>query len=235
MYLTRITLAPQAFRARSLLTSQQTLHAALAASFPVSGEQGGRILWRLDHSTGGAEPVLFVASPNGPDMDEVTERIVTPDRIITKDFTPVLDSITVGANYSFRLTGNPTGHKRSTSDSTPVSGGPGNFHRFPLYKHDQQVEWLVKKLNVAGATINPINIADVEARASILDVVVDGERSDSFGRRNSSNGCRSDVTILRVGFKGHLTVTDPTKFRDALASGIGPAKAYGCGLLTIAR
>ena len=42
------------------------------------------------------------------------------------------------------------------------------------------------------------------------------------------------VTIRAVVFEGILKVTDAELFRSALASGIGPAKAYGCGLLTLA-
>jgi CRISPR system Cascade subunit CasE len=43
---------------------------------------------------------------------------------------------------------------------------------------------------------------------------------------------------MRIGvldFDGVLTVTDPQKFQAALAVGFGRAKAYGCGLMLIAR
>jgi CRISPR system Cascade subunit CasE len=35
-------------------------------------------------------------------------------------------------------------------------------------------------------------------------------------------------------FEGALTVTDAGRFVAALSQGIGRAKAYGCGLLTVA-
>jgi len=38
-----------------------------------------------------------------------------------------------------------------------------------------------------------------------------------------------------VDFSGVLTVTDPDRFRAALSTGIGPAKAFGCGLLLVRR
>ena len=38
-----------------------------------------------------------------------------------------------------------------------------------------------------------------------------------------------------VDFSGVLTVTDPDRFRSALTTGIGPAKAFGCGLLLVRR
>jgi CRISPR system Cascade subunit CasE len=43
---------------------------------------------------------------------------------------------------------------------------------------------------------------------------------------------------MRIGvldFDGVLTVTDPQRFLAALAAGFGRAKAYGCGLMLIAR
>jgi CRISPR system Cascade subunit CasE len=35
-------------------------------------------------------------------------------------------------------------------------------------------------------------------------------------------------------YDGILTVTDPALLRRALCHGVGRAKAYGCGLLTLA-
>lgn len=36
-------------------------------------------------------------------------------------------------------------------------------------------------------------------------------------------------------FEGVLTITEAELFRKALIDGIGRAKAYGCGLMTLAR
>lgn len=42
-------------------------------------------------------------------------------------------------------------------------------------------------------------------------------------------------TIRTLDFEGRLEVTDTEKFKTALFKGIGPAKAFGCGLLSLAR
>ncbi len=42
------------------------------------------------------------------------------------------------------------------------------------------------------------------------------------------------IRLQWTEFDGLLAVTDPTLFRAALAAGIGPAKAFGFGLLSIA-
>lgn len=43
------------------------------------------------------------------------------------------------------------------------------------------------------------------------------------------------LQFTTVDFSGQLTVTNPTAFAAALATGIGHAKAFGCGLLLIRR
>ncbi|HZJ03871.1 MAG TPA: type I-E CRISPR-associated protein Cas6/Cse3/CasE [Nocardioidaceae bacterium] len=42
------------------------------------------------------------------------------------------------------------------------------------------------------------------------------------------------VVLQTATFEGQLTVTNATALRASLLDGIGPAKAYGCGLLTLA-
>ena len=44
----------------------------------------------------------------------------------------------------------------------------------------------------------------------------------------------SQVTIVRATFQGVLEVTSADALREALVNGVGRAKAYGCGLLTLA-
>ena len=43
------------------------------------------------------------------------------------------------------------------------------------------------------------------------------------------------VTINRTVYEGVARVTDPDALRHALVAGIGRSKAYGCGLMTLAR
>jgi CRISPR system Cascade subunit CasE len=43
------------------------------------------------------------------------------------------------------------------------------------------------------------------------------------------------ITLLRVCFEGLLRVKMAEAMRRALVDGVGPAKAFGCGLLSVAR
>ncbi|WP_262967215.1 type I-E CRISPR-associated protein Cas6/Cse3/CasE [Methylobacter psychrophilus] len=52
----------------------------------------------------------------------------------------------------------------------------------------------------------------------------------------SVKGCKGDKSgFSSVDFTGELQVTDIDKFKDALFTGIGRSKAFGCGLLLIRR
>lgn len=53
--------------------------------------------------------------------------------------------------------------------------------------------------------------------------------------RLSRNKGEKPIQFSSVDFRGVLEVTDAGPFRQALFGGIGPAKAFGCGLLLVAR
>nr|WP_223186704.1 type I-E CRISPR-associated protein Cas6/Cse3/CasE [Streptomyces sp. CBMA29] len=51
---------------------------------------------------------------------------------------------------------------------------------------------------------------------------------------NPVNSIRRTVSLTSVTYDGRLTVTDPEALRRTLTQGLGKAKAYGCGLMTLA-
>lgn len=54
------------------------------------------------------------------------------------------------------------------------------------------------------------------------------------GRRDEKGNCRG-ISLSTLDFEGELSVTDPGIFLSALFKGIGPAKAFGCGLMLVRR
>jgi CRISPR system Cascade subunit CasE len=61
-----------------------------------------------------------------------------------------------------------------------------------------------------------------------MAVVVRDRRTLRFRRGQQT------VTLRVATFDGRFRVVDPTALRAALVNGIGRAKAYGCGLMTLA-
>lgn len=219
MYLSRIQLNRHRRDAWRLLRSPQRLHAAVLASFldPPTGALDGdpRVLWRLDTETND-RTYLYVVSPDRPDFAHLAEQAGWPstDRGGTKDYTPLLDRLERGQRWAFRLTANPTRYHR------PTDGGRAKRIAHVTVAH--QENWLAERAQSCG-----ISLVGTDAGSSL---VVTRRDIQQFDRRGSAK----PVTLAVAQFDGLLDVTDPGLLRRALVGGIGPAKAYGCGLLTLA-
>ncbi|RBP65569.1 CRISPR-associated Cse3 family protein [Brevibacterium sanguinis] len=228
MFLSRIELNAARRGTRHLLGSPQKLHAAVEASFPSGdpqGQDGGsRRLWRLD--TGSPNPRLYVVSATAPDFTHLEEQAGWPTQPnwAVADYSPLLDDLTTDQFWEFRLAANPVHAVR------PEDGGRSK--RFAHVTVAQQEEWLARRaqhLGVAfdvGVEVGTDDPTDDEDSASV-SFRVEERRLMKFTRKNHS------VTIRKVRYDGVLRVTDPGRLRSALVNGIGPAKAYGCGLLTL--
>lgn len=123
----------------------------------------------------------------------------------------VAETFLAHERYVFALRANPT-VKRVVRDE----GGARrkNGRRTRICGHQDLVYWLERKASEAGFTVEP--------GVSI------GAPVDQISWR-----CRSKVVHARVEFEGILRVTDRDRFRRAYCSGIGPAKAFGFGLLLL--
>ncbi|MEV4824578.1 type I-E CRISPR-associated protein Cas6/Cse3/CasE [Micromonospora sp. NPDC049274] len=218
MFLTRFQINPARRGARKLLSSPHAMHAAVRSAFanPEDHERdGARTLWRLDTSAP-ATVHLYVVSPGRPDLTHLVEQAGWPttEAWVTRDYDGLLCSLTVGQDWAFRLTANPTHSGRKTSESKETQ-------RFGFLREDAQVEWLTSR-----APRNGFALAQQQ----------DGRPNLRLHRRQTLTFKRGmgTVTLTTVTYDGILQITDADAFRRTLTSGIGHAKAYGCGLLTLA-
>jgi CRISPR system Cascade subunit CasE len=67
------------------------------------------------------------------------------------------------------------------------------------------------------------------AEGDELKLVVHDRHAREFAKRDH----KRPVTLVTATFDGHLEVTDPDRLRRTLTAGLGRAKAYGCGLMTL--
>ena len=94
--------------------------------------------------------------------------------------------------------------------------------RGKIYAHvtiTQKREWLLKKALTHGFRLD-------EERFSVVE-------SDNLRFWRESKGRPVEIGV--AVYEGELEVIDAETFLSALTQGIGRAKAYGCGLLTVAR
>lgn len=216
MFLTRFELNTARRGARDLLTSPHRLHAAVLAAFPTSQREPtehGRILWRLDQRS--RQTLLYIVSPHHPDLTHLVETAGWPATRSwqTHSYGPLLDRLVAGTQWAFRLAANPV-HSRA---ATPGERGK----RYGHVTVAQQTNWLLDRAQRHGFTVP-------ETTGKEPDVAVHARRTWRFPRDGRT------VTLATAVFEGRLETTDPDVLRHALTHGIGPAKGYGCGLLTLA-
>lgn len=214
MYITSIDIDTTRRNAKHLLASPQRMHAAVMnACKPSSAETDGRVLWRLDSWP--KRTALIILSPTAPDMHDLQEQAGILERGAsnwqTHDYTPVMQNISDGDRYRFRLTANPT--------HTGFVEKTGRKQRLGHVTVAQQLDWLISREDRLGVSFS-----------------VDGENTVQLVNRGVKMFKRgqNDVTLTTVTYQGVLVIDNKEMFVQAVAQGIGPAKAYGCGLLTLA-
>lgn len=216
MHLTRFEINPARRAARALLASPQKLHAAVMAAFPSTAPlpAQGRVLWRVDRNQ--HQVLLYVVSPHRPDLTHLVEQVGWPTTHTwdTRDYQPLLDRLAASQQWAFRLRANPVSSRRKTPDST-------RSQRFGHVTVAQQTDWLLRRAENHGFAV-------VLGDHKEPDVAVRGREQLTFKRQGA------DVTLSTAVFEGHLEVLDADLLRAGLVNGIGPAKGYGCGLLTLA-
>lgn len=232
MYLTRFRINTARNGARRLLGSPQFLHAAVMSSFSTAPETPSgaapRVLWRVDRNAA-ANVLLYIVSPDKPDLTHIVEQAGWPTTGSWETFSyaPFLDRITTGKTWTFRLTANPV-HSIRRNDDEPTKR---TAHVTPRH----QLGWLLKQQERGGFSIvqRPEDVPLV-VEEDKYEVVVRDHRRLTFGKNDSLKGQRLDVKLVTATFDGRLLVTDADKLRGVLTSGLGRAKSYGCGLMTLA-
>ncbi|GAA2689099.1 MULTISPECIES: type I-E CRISPR-associated protein Cas6/Cse3/CasE [Actinosynnema] len=216
MHLSRFEVNTARRAARALLASPQELHAGVMAAFTpaASAPERGRVLWRVDHHQ--HRTVLFVVSPHRPDLTHLVERVGWPSTRTwdTRDYRPLLDRLAARQTWAFRLKANPTRSIRRTP-------GSARTQRFGHVTAGQQTTWLLDRAERHGFTVPLGEQEEPDVAVRERELVV-------------FQGRGGNVTLATAVFEGHLTVTDPDALRAVLAEGLGAAKGYGCGLLTLA-
>lgn len=227
MFISRVPLNAAREGARQLITSPYRTHAAVESAFPpgsVRDGEEGRILWRLDTLSQDHSVWLYVVSPQAPDFTHIIEQAGWPMQVQweSKDYTPLLSHIVVGQQWQFRLRANPVRKARVDKGRRPKPNGGGIVGTIQGYVTvEQQRDWLIARSGANGFEILSDDTGDPS-------VIVSQRHRERFKRDGQM------VTLATAVFDGRLTVTDADLFRNALCHGIGRAKGFGCGLMTVA-
>ncbi|MDR4471085.1 MAG: type I-E CRISPR-associated protein Cas6/Cse3/CasE [Nitrospira sp.] len=227
MQLSRLILNPRNAGARRDASLPYELHRTLLRGLDASPSTfEERLLFRVEPETGFGGPVVMVQSQNPPDWSPFLRNgyLVRADG--PKAFRPQIEA---GQVLHFRLVANPVIKKKAAGKKHSV--------RVPLihlYREDNRTrfedkrgeyagyyDWLMRKGVQHGFSV--IKAQDAPFRLS--------QRS-RLGEAKSYE--KRDIPHFGVRFDGELRVEDPVLLLEALRKGIGPAKAFGFGLLSLA-
>ncbi len=183
------------------------------------------LLYRLERPPGPTAGVrLLVQSTVMPDWGALPPGYLLSARgvgnaAIMKDIAPVYDRLEANMVFRFVLRATPSRaapDKRTSVDSRSP--------RVPLLTDAERLSWLRRKSERAGFEIPPGHDSTADFPVSIM-----GSECVTGKVRGRT------ITLTAVIFDGTLRVTDARAFRRALEDGIGPAKGFGFGLLSLAR
>lgn len=223
MYLSKIDLDLTKSLVRKDLGNRHQLHQKVMMGFPDQREstdlnpqqnnecrKNWQILFRLEGVT------LLVQSGIKPNWSRLPTGYTPDGEIRELDF----QTIQAGQRLKFRLVANPVRqhtYERTDENGQPIlkADGSGKLQqktwRHLITKEDDQIQWLANHM-----------------KAAALEECYVG----SPGKINREQ--KSSI-IRTVQFDGVLQVIHPLEFLEVLTNGIGRGRAYGCGLLSIAK
>ncbi|MBI5100358.1 MAG: type I-E CRISPR-associated protein Cas6/Cse3/CasE [Nitrospirae bacterium] len=182
------------------------IHRAVWELFPVNAVADRDFLFRVEKSDGRQAEIL---------MQSVREPINNQEtaQIIACRAYPM--SLRSEQRLRFLLVANPV---KTINDERGRQNAKGEIKkcRVPLIDDESQRAWLVRKL---------------ENAASLESLIVDNKLPLYFRKLREDRAGK----IQPVMYQGILQVQKADIFQKVILHGIGPAKAFGCGLLSLAR
>lgn len=207
MFLSCLTIDTSSTRGRNWLGNPYRIHQRLCMAFDKT--EAGRLLFRVEAER---EPArVIVQSRCAADWDAAFRG--HPVLLSPPIQKRVESKFRRDQRLRFLLRANPTVRRLRPSMEGGGERRPGQ--RLGLLREADQRDWLRRKGDEAG--FEPL-VFEANGRGLL-----------SFTR-----GDHGRQTHLCVDFEGYLRVVDPERFASALLSGIGAAKGFGFGLLSVA-
>ena len=210
MYISKLYLNPRSPQVRAELHAPYQLHRTILKAFPDKQNGGpGRVLFRIEPTKNQPQIPLIVQSEKQPNWNTLPQNHTPylthgPHGDPPHQTKPYSPTFHPGQRLAFRLRANPTIKRQGK--------------RIGLLTEELQAQWLHRKAQRAGFT--PITVR----------ITTEGFLRDKKHDPNKTH----NITLLAVRYDGILQVNDPQEFLTAILNGIGPAKALGFGLLSVA-
>jgi CRISPR system Cascade subunit CasE len=182
------------------------IHRALWGLFPEDNDADRDFLFRVEKSDGRQAEILM-QSIREPRLIHNETRLIA-----IREYSFLLRA---GQMLRFLLIANPV---KTINDEKVRKNAKGEIKkcRVPLIDDEAQRVWIGRKL---------------EHVASLETLVIDRKLPLYFRKQKD----QLTGKIQPVIYQGILKVQNPDALQKLIQDGIGPAKAFGCGLLSLAR
>ncbi|MDA0282870.1 MAG: type I-E CRISPR-associated protein Cas6/Cse3/CasE [Planctomycetota bacterium] len=209
MHLSSLILNPRSREARSDMHDVNQMHKTLLQAFPDKSEGGpGPVLWRLDTDRRTGICRVLIQSLKEPNWQTLTEHCPEYIAAQSAEGIPPVQSKPM-SDMRFR-TGQQLAFRLRANPTVKREG-----KRHGLLSEEDQSAWLQRKAETNGFRV--------------VSVVITPERPRESGMGRT-------LKFASALFEGRLVIEDSDLFlASAIASGIGSAKAFGFGLLSVAR
>ena len=187
------------------------LHRALWELFPGQSESTRGFLFRVEKQNRMAGAEVLLQSDVEPIAQANSAR-----RLACK---PLSFALSEGQILRFRVRCNPVKSIKDKRRGTVTRNGTTYTRsvRVPIIDEDEQCQWLKKKFKGVGALLQGVNII---------------QESPLYFRKHKE---KRSGKIQPVLFEGMLRVQSADLFiEEALKKGVGPAKSFGMGLVSLA-
>lgn len=239
LYLSRLCLNPLFAPALKLAADPYELHRKLLNALPCGPKpkpctpdqpKTADMLFRVDIADTG--PVVLLQTNEEPDWDALE---LAPRALRSPPETkPYILEIKPGLRLSFRLLCQPAIRKSGQFGFKP-NGKRKPGPRRACRNDDQRMEWLRRKANDGGFVIETVGLTLIGWGNTKRIQSKGGDPTETYEEARKRAFSSSDRQRLgAVRFDGVLVVTDAEKLHIAICNGIGPQKAFGFGLLSIA-
>jgi CRISPR system Cascade subunit CasE len=206
MYLTQLRLDPRNAPARRDLADPYDMHRTLVRAFaPDERTAPSRFLWRLEPGASWQRATVLVQSASPGDWSFLK----SVSGYLLDDRNEAL-AVKTFDPAAWAQAGASLRFRLAANPTVTRQG-----KRLGLVGEEAQVEWLHRQGERLGFDLQAALVTGSEVLR---------------GRKGSMQ-----VSLLRVQYDGMLQVRDADLLCAAIASGIGHGKAFGCGMLSLAR
>ncbi|MBX3458581.1 MAG: type I-E CRISPR-associated protein Cas6/Cse3/CasE [Planctomycetes bacterium] len=123
------------------------------------------------------------------------------------------------------------GLMRAYEDATTTEARQEAARRVEEARREVHLDWLQRKLGGAAELVRK-TLDDPKREHPLVETGWAHASRGDYDRGGKT--AKEDMKWWAVTYKGKLIVKDPVKLRSLIMSGIGPAKAFGFGLLSVA-